>query len=111
MGIERSLGAASMSSDVEAMSEGENALDMRNRNFSPRRRFPSTGGERKGMALNNQNRQQSNAPGRNDGNVRRNYDRYIALAKDAASRGDRIEMENCYQHAEHYFRVMREQEK
>ena len=59
------------------------------------------------MALNNQNRRPS-TPGRNEGNARRAYDRYMALAKEAASRGDTIEMENCYQHAEHYFRVMRE---
>jgi hypothetical protein len=32
------------------------------------------------------------------------------MAKDAARRGDVIEAENCYQHAEHYFRVMKEQE-
>jgi Domain of unknown function (DUF4167) len=30
-------------------------------------------------------------------------------AKDAARRGEVIEAENFYQHAEHYFRVMREQ--
>jgi Domain of unknown function (DUF4167) len=63
------------------------------------------------MALNNQNRQQWNTQGRNDANARRNYDRYIALAKEASSSGDMIEMENCYQHAEHYFRVMRQQQK
>jgi Domain of unknown function (DUF4167) len=62
------------------------------------------------MTLNNQNSKRSNASGRDTGNNRRNYDRYVALAKDAASRGDRIESENCYQHAEHYFRAMREQE-
>jgi len=33
-----------------------------------------------------------------------------AMARDAASRGDSIEAENLYQHAEHYFRVMREQQ-
>jgi len=33
----------------------------------------------------------------------------MALARAAALAGDPIEMENCYQHAEHYFRVMREQ--
>ena len=33
--------------------------------------------------------------------------RYIALARDARMRGDLVEMENCYQHAEHYFRVLR----
>ena len=63
------------------------------------------------MVLNNQNRQRSSALGRDNANARRNYERYIALAKEAASKGETIEMENCYQHAEHYFRVMREQER
>ena len=43
------------------------------------------------------------------GNARNNYERYIAMAREAVSRGDIIEAENFYQHAEHYFRVMREQ--
>ena len=43
------------------------------------------------------------------GNARHNYERYTTMAKDAARRGDVIEAENYYQHAEHYFRVMREQ--
>src|SRR5436190_15619669 len=42
-------------------------------------------------------------------NARNNYERYTAMAKDAARRGDVVEAENLYQHAEHYFRVMREQ--
>jgi uncharacterized protein DUF4167 len=42
------------------------------------------------------------------GNAAAKYARYVALARDAASRGDRIEAENWYQHAEHYFRVMQE---
>jgi len=42
------------------------------------------------------------------GNAARNYERYIALAREATMRGDMIEAENCNQHAEHYFRVMRE---
>jgi hypothetical protein len=43
------------------------------------------------------------------GNARNNYERYSAMAREAASRGQVIEAENFYQHAEHYFRVMREQ--
>jgi hypothetical protein len=39
-------------------------------------------------------------------NARQNYLRYIALAREAASVGDTVQMENWYQHAEHYFRVM-----
>ncbi len=32
----------------------------------------------------------------------------MALANEAAARGDAIEAANLYQHAEHYFRQMRE---
>ena len=42
-------------------------------------------------------------------NARNNFERYTTMAKDAARRGDVVEAENCYQHAEHYFRVMKEQ--
>jgi hypothetical protein len=31
--------------------------------------------------------------------------RNIARAREAKLAGDEVEMENCYQHAEHYFRV------
>jgi hypothetical protein len=37
--------------------------------------------------------------------------RYLMLAREAILAGDTIEAENCYQHAEHYFRVMRESER
>jgi len=36
-----------------------------------------------------------------------NYQRYLALARDAELRGNAIEAENLYQHAEHYLRQMR----
>jgi hypothetical protein len=39
-------------------------------------------------------------------NARTSYEKYVTLARAAASAGDTIETENCYQHAEHYFRVM-----
>ena len=38
------------------------------------------------------------------GNAYQVFERYIALAREAASSGDRIAAENLYQHAEHYFR-------
>ena len=44
------------------------------------------------------------------GNARRNYERYLALARGAGLAGDAVEMENCYQHAEHYFREMNNRE-
>jgi hypothetical protein len=40
------------------------------------------------------------------GNAYQVFERYIALAREAATSGDRIAAENFYQHAEHYFRIM-----
>src|SRR3981189_978618 len=40
------------------------------------------------------------------GNAYQVFERYVALAREAATSGDRIAAENLYQHAEHYFRVV-----
>jgi hypothetical protein len=49
----------------------------------------------------------SNGPGgRIRGNAYQVYERYLALARDAHSSGDRITAENFFQHAEHYFRII-----
>ena len=40
-------------------------------------------------------------------NARQNYERYLALGREAQLAGDEVEMERCYQFAEHFFRVMR----
>ena len=45
---------------------------------------------------------------RNSQSARRSYERYLVLARAEALTGDRIAAENYYQHAEHYFRSMRE---
>src|SRR5271167_964958 len=39
------------------------------------------------------------------GNAFQVFERYVALAREAATSGDRIAAENFYQHAEHYFRI------
>ncbi len=44
---------------------------------------------------------------RKPGNARQRYEQYLVRAREAQLFGDVVEMENCYQHAEHYFRVMR----
>ena len=41
------------------------------------------------------------------GYARQQYERYLMRAREAQFAGDAIEMENCYQHAEHYFRLLR----
>jgi hypothetical protein len=40
------------------------------------------------------------------GNAYQVFERYLALAREAAASGDRVAAENLYQHAEHYYRVM-----
>jgi hypothetical protein len=59
------------------------------------------------------NRQQtfdSNGPNvKIRGNAYQVFERYIALAREAQTGGDRIAAENLYQHAEHYFRIMNAQ--
>jgi hypothetical protein len=40
------------------------------------------------------------------GNAQQVVERYLALARDAPSAGDRIAAENYLQHAEHYYRMM-----
>jgi hypothetical protein len=41
-------------------------------------------------------------------NAQQNYERYLALARAQATAGDSIAAENYLQHAEHYWRSMRE---
>src|SRR5579863_312322 len=43
------------------------------------------------------------------GNAYQVFERYLALAREAQTSGDRIAAESFYQHAEHYFRVMNAQ--
>ena len=37
----------------------------------------------------------------------KSFERYVALGREASTSGDRVNTENLYQHAEHYFRVMK----
>ena len=43
-------------------------------------------------------------------NPETSYERNVLLARNAALSGDTIATENFYQHADHYFRLMREQQ-
>ena len=57
---------------------------------------------------NNNNRNfESNGPDvKIRGNAAHIYDKYMQLARDASSSGDRVMAENYYQHAEHYLRIV-----
>jgi hypothetical protein len=45
---------------------------------------------------------------RNKGNVTQQYNKYLKLAKDTFSTGDRIQAEYYYQFTDHYYRLMLE---
>tara|TARA_B100001175_G_scaffold314204_1_gene323108 strand:+ start:175 stop:612 length:438 start_codon:yes stop_codon:yes gene_type:complete len=49
-----------------------------------------------------------NSKGRNKGNVTQQYNKYLKLAKDTFSSGDRIQAEYYYQFTDHYYRLMLE---
>jgi len=46
--------------------------------------------------------------GRNKSNVTQQYNKYLKLAKDTFSSGDRIQSEYYYQFTDHYYRLMLE---
>jgi hypothetical protein len=81
-----------------SLGEIESVNEWRNANNRPQRRRPPA--DRSNPAV----RQRQNGAG----NAHRNYERYLALAREATLNGDTIEAENFYQHAERYFRVMKD---
>jgi hypothetical protein len=81
-----------------------------------RGRGPNNGGGKKhpgggGGGIPNRNQVfDSNGPeGRIRGNAHQVLEKYLSLARDASSQGDRVAAENYYQHAEHYFRMINAQ--
>jgi hypothetical protein len=75
----------------------------------PRGRMNSGGGGKKHMPPRNQTYDSNGPDVRIRGNAHQVLERYLAMARDASSQGDRIAAENFYQHAEHYFRVINNQ--
>ena len=58
------------------------------------------------VPLKHQNFESNGPDVRIRGNAHQVYEKYLAMARDANSSGDRISAEGYYQHAEHYFRIM-----
>ena len=48
----------------------------------------------------------SNGRGRNKGNITQQYNKYLKLAKEAFTSGDRVQSEYYYQFTDHYYRLM-----
>ena len=64
--------------------------------------------QRRRQGVNPNRALDSNGPDvRIRGTANQIHDKYLALARDASSAGDRIKAESYLQHAEHYFRLIR----
>ena len=75
------------------------------------RNFKSSGDRSKfGSNFSNNENFQRKAPGRNNHNAPKLIEKYSNLAREALSSGDKILSENYFQHADHFTRILNEQE-
>ena len=75
------------------------------------RNFKSNGDRTKfGSNFSNNENFQRKAPGRNNHNASKLIEKYNNLAREASSNGDKILSENYFQHADHFTRIMNDQE-
>ena len=75
------------------------------------RNFKSNGDRPKyGSNFSNNESFQRKAPGRNNHNAPKLIEKYENLAREALSSGDKILSENYFQHADHFTRILNEQE-
>ena len=84
----------------------------RRNNFRRNDRNFKSNGERPKFVSNFSNNEnfQRKAPGRNNHNAPKLIEKYNNLAREALSGGDKILSENYFQHADHFTRVLNEQE-
>jgi len=78
-------------------------------NSKLRMRGRMNNGGKRHMPMRNQTYDSNGPDIRVRGNAHQVLEKYLAMARDAASQGDRIAAENYYQHAEHYFRMINSQ--
>ena len=75
------------------------------------RNFKSNGDRPKyGSNFSNNEAFQRKVPGRNNHNASKLIEKYSNLAREALSTGDKILSENYFQHADHFTRILSEQE-
>ena len=74
------------------------------------RSFKSNGDRSKFNNFSNSDNFQRKSPGRNNHNAPKLIEKYNNLAREALSSGDKILSENYFQHADHFTRILSEQE-
>ena len=84
----------------------------RRNNFRRNDRNFKNNGERSKFGSNFSNNEsfQRKIPGRNNHNASKLIEKYNNLAREALSTGDKILSENYFQHADHFTRILNEQE-
>ena len=89
-----------------------NNNNIRRNNFRRNDRNFKTTGDRPKFSSNYSNNEnfKRKVPGRNNHNASKLIEKYNDLAREASSSGDKILSENYLQHADHFTRVMNEQE-
>ncbi|MDA7604056.1 DUF4167 domain-containing protein [Candidatus Pelagibacter sp.] len=89
-----------------------NNNNIRRNNFRRNDRNFKTTGDRPKFSSNYSNNEnfKRKIPGRNNHNASKLIEKYNDLAREASSSGDKILSENYLQHADHFMRVMNEQE-
>ena len=85
------------------------------RNHNKRSRYRSNGDrnfKRNGesQSFTNSSNFQRKSPGRNNQNASKLIEKYNDLAREALSNGDKILSENYFQHADHFTRILNEQQ-
>ena len=63
-----------------------------------------------GTNFSNNDNFQRKTPGRNNHNAAKLHEKYNNLAREASSSGDKILSENYFQHADHFKRILNDQE-
>ncbi len=74
------------------------------------RSFKSNGDRSKFNNFSSSDNFQRKSPGRNNHNAPKLIEKYNNLAREALSSGDKILSENYFQHADHFTRILSEQE-
>ncbi len=89
-----------------------NNNNVRRNNFRRNdRNFKNNGDRPKfGSNYSNNDNFKRKAPGRNNHNAPKLIEKYNDLAREASSNGDKILSENYLQHADHFTRILNEQE-
>mgnify|MGYP003683042819 FL=1 len=89
-----------------------NNNNVRRNNFRRNDRNFKNNGDRPKFASNYSNNDnfKRKVPGRNNHNAPKLIEKYNDLAREASSNGDKILSENYLQHADHFTRILNEQE-